>query len=851
MFMTKATAIHIAVLLLCSNAAVAAADASADANPAPQSVAASPSDTTTDEIQKVVIVSTGSRGSQRTVIDTPVPIDILSSRELTKSGQNSLDKALGFRVPSFNTVQTPVNDATSLLDPYEIRNMGPSRALILINGKRKNPSALIYTQTSPGRGESGSDISAIPADAIKRIEVLRDGASAQYGSDAIAGVVNIILKDSPSEGALTMRYGRTGEKDGKGGGVSLNHGVSLGGRGFLNYTLDASRVGLANRPGVVSAAGEASDFGAPLADVQEYLKKYPDARNVNGSPETSAKKFLVNAGYDIDDDTRAYGNFAYIRKEVFSFANFRTPYWRPTDFGLLTPFSTPYEGYGPTFNGQLKDYNATIGVKSMVSGWNVDVSGTVGGNRQLYNIDRTINRGLGANSPRSFKVGGSEFEHSVFNADFSKQVADKVNMYFGTEARWEAYETLAGEEASYIEGGADSFAGNDPRNSFRRDRQNYGVYVGGLFDVSDKVLVDAIGRYEHYSDFGNAFVWKLSSRYKVSDALTVRGSLSTGFRAPSLHQIYTQKAQYSFVPGSGIQVSGLFQNDSEVTRFFQQGPLDPEKSRNLTLGLGWKPDANTSATFDYYNIQLKDRIVLGKEIGKTGNAADPIDIALTNLGVVSASFFTNAIDTKTSGIDIVLSRKNIGALGGKMALNLSNNYTFDNELDGPVRNTAVVEASGQSVFDATQESLLLTSRPKHKTILGVDLDYNKVNFSLNNTVFGPTTFRQAGLDANLSTKFKTKTVTDFAINYQVTDKVTLTFNVNNVFDVTPKWEFKPLNAAGEALLASNSTDAFGRTPRQVQSDLITFNGRYAMVTYDGSQFSQLGRMFNVAANFRF
>ena len=710
--MTKATAIHIAVLLLCSNAAMAAADAEANAAPAaaPQSVAASPTDVS-EEIQKVVIVSTGSRGSQRTVIDTPVPIDILSSRELTKSGQNSLDKALGFRVPSFNTVQTPVNDATSLLDPYEIRNMGPSRALILINGKRKNASALIYTQTSPGRGESGSDISAIPADAIKRIEVLRDGASAQYGSDAIAGVVNIILKDSASEGSITARGGQTSERDGKSGALSLNHGISLAGRGFLNYTIDVSKVGLSNRPGRVSAGGEAADFGADIADVNAFLARYPDARNINGAPETKAKKFLVNSAFDITEDTRAYGNFAYIKKEVFSFANFRTPYWRPTDFGLLTPTGQPYAGYGPTFNGELDDYNATGGVKSLLGGWNSDFSVTLGGNKQDYYVDHTLNRSLGAASPTSFNVGGAEFRHSVFNGDFSKQVTDKINVYFGTEARWETYETKAGDAASVVDGGADSFAGNDPRNSFKSDRNNAGIYFGGLFDVGDKTLVDAIGRYEHYSDFGNAFVWKLSSRYKVSDALTVRGSLSTGFRAPSLHQIYTQKAQYSFVPGQGIQVSGLFQNNSDVVRFFQQGPLDPERSKNLTLGLGWKPDSNTSATVDYYNIKLKDRIVLGKEIGKTGDPTNEVDAYLTSLGVVSAAFFTNAIETTTSGIDVVLSRKNLNALGGKMALNLSANYTFDNELDGPVRNTPRVAAAGQTVFDATQEALLLTSRP--------------------------------------------------------------------------------------------------------------------------------------------
>jgi len=847
--MTKATAIHIAVLLLCSSAAANAATDAAPA-PAPAAQAAPAAEVTTDEIQKVVIVSTGSRGSQRTVIDTPVPIDILSSRELTKTSQNSLDKALGFRVPSFNTVQTPVNDATSLLDPYEIRNMGPSRVLILINGKRKNSSALVYTQTSPGRGESGADISAIPTDAIKRIEVLRDGASAQYGSDAIAGVVNIILKDSASEGSVTARYGMTGERDGKTSALSINDGVSLGGRGFLNYTIESSKVGLSNRAGKVSALGEAATFEAPLADVQAFLDKYPDARNINGSPKTKATKFLVNAAYDIDDTTRAYGNFAYIKKNVFSFANFRTPYWRPTDYGLLTPSGEPYAGYGPTFQGQLNDYNATGGVKTDFGGWATDVSLTFGGNKQSYLVDHTINRSLGALSPTTFHPGGVEFKHTVFNADASKQITPKINAYFGTELRWEQYETMAGDEPSYVGGGADSYAGNDPKNSFLSTRRNQGVYAGGLFETNDRNLIDAIARFEKYSDFGNAAVWKLSDRYKISDTLTVRGSLSTGFRAPSLHQIYTQKAQYSF-SGGAIEVSGLLNNVSPEAQALNIPQLQAEKSRNLTLGIGFKPSSNTSMTLDYYNIAMKNRIILGKEIHGSGDPTNPVDIKLAELGLVSLSFFTNALDSKTSGLDYVFSHKNIPLAGGKATFNLSGNYSLKNERDGAVHEVDFVKAVNQSVLDETQEALIFTSRPKHKTIIGLDLDYNKINFSVNNTVFGPTTFRQADLSRDLETKFKTKTVTDFSVNYQFTDKVTFTFNVNNVFNVTPKWELKALNPAGQAILDSKTLDASGRTPYQVQSDAITFDQRYSMVTYDGSHFSQLGRIFNASLNVRF
>lgn len=843
--MTKATAIHIAVLLLCSNYAAA------QTSPAPATPPA-PTEQISDDIQKVVIVSTGSRGSQRTVVDTPVPIDILPAKELGKTGQNTLDKALGFRVPSFNTVQTPVNDATSLLDPYEIRNMGPSRSLILINGKRKNSSALVYTQTSPGRGESGSDISAIPVDAIKRIEVLRDGASAQYGSDAISGVVNVILKDSSNEGSVTARVGMTGESDGKMRGVSLNHGVSLNGKGFVNYTLDTSRIGLARRSGTVDARGEASDFGVPLAEVQAFLKKYPDAGNINGSPETNANKFLYNLGYDFTDDFTVYSNAAYIKKDVFSFANYRTPYWRPTDFGLLHPAGSTYEGYLPDFIGHLDDYNATLGAKFTAWGWTGDVSLTTGGNTQKYNVNNTVNRSLGASSPTKFYAGGSKFKHAVFNADFSKQVASNINVYFGTEVRQETYTTLAGDNASVVGGGADSFAGNDPLNSFKSDRDNKGFYAGAIFDISPAWMIDATGRQERYSDFGSAFVWKLSSRYKISDALTFRGSLSTGFRAPSLHQIYTQRAQYSFVAGGAIEVTGLVNNVSAAARGLQVPLLDAEKSKNVTLGIGFKPSNNTSFTLDYYNIAVEDRIILSTEIKPTGVATNALDIEMKKLGITAASFFINGLDTRTSGLDYVFSHRNMPMFGGKLAINFSGNYTLENERDGAVKNTPLVGASGQSVVNETQEALMFTSRPKHKNIIGLDLDYGKFAFSLNNTVFGPTEFRNAGMDSNLAVKFKTKAVTDFGVNYNVNDRTTLSFNINNIFDVTPEWRFKALNATGAALLANNTVDpATGMTPYETQRNLITFNQRYSMVTYDGSHFSQLGRTFNAALNYRF
>ena len=235
-----------------------------------------------DQNLESLVISVGTRSLPRSSANSPLPVDNFDAKSLKSTGQTTFDKALQYRVPSFNTVQTPVNDATSLLDPYEIRNMGPSRTLILINGKRKNMSSLVYTQTSPGRGETGADISAIPTDAIERVEILRDGASAQYGSDAIAGVMNIILKKNTNGGAVTVRTGITGKGDGKMYGISLNNGSTVGEKGFINYTIDLSKVGLANRPGTLSAADEAAYWGVPLATTQAFLNLKKDGGNING-----------------------------------------------------------------------------------------------------------------------------------------------------------------------------------------------------------------------------------------------------------------------------------------------------------------------------------------------------------------------------------------------------------------------------------------------------------------------------------------------------------------------------------------------------------------------------------------
>ncbi|CAL2078267.1 TonB-dependent receptor [Tenacibaculum sp. 190524A05c] len=912
------------------------------------------------------VIVTGSRTPARSNTSSPLPVDIVGVKELQATGQATFDKALQYKIPSFNTVNTPVNDATSLLDPYEIRNMGPSRTLILINGKRKNLSALLYTQTSPGRGETGADISGIPTDAIKTIQILRDGASAQYGSDAIAGVMNIILKDSYKDGSATFRSGITGEGDGEMLGVSVNNGSKIGDKGFINYTIDFSKSALANRPGTVDADGEFGDFvavdptsynsyvnddgtlgGIPLSNfaddaaiqnyftntylgtadynaklsainqgntfgrqvVDDFLARRPDAGNINGSPETTAAKFLVNGSFDLSDSSDLYFNAAYVYKKVNSFANYRTPYWRQQndffnpqdsngnraipgwrqggDMAYLANFfpgGNPntiggYDGYVPTFEGDLNDYNATLGFRSKINGWNVDASATFGGNTQTYTVNNSHNRNVvlspttwvdsnnngvidpgettessqlyRENSPLSFDPGGTSFNHIVGNIDISKVLSDQVAIGIGAEFRTENFEVIEGGLASYDGGGADSFAGNRPENSGSFNRYNLGGYFDIAWDVTEDFLLNGTVRAENFSDFGSTFVWKASSRYKfLEDKYTLRGSVSTGFRAPTLHQIYTQKAQYSFIPGQGIQVGGLVNNISPQARFLGIPKLKAEESTNITVGIGGKPFKNFSFTVDYYNIAVEDRIVLSTEIGRTAAGNTTLDQVLNANNLSDLSFFVNAIDTRTSGIDVVLGYKNLELGTGKLGFNLSGNYTIQNEREGAVKNPAIVASAGQSVVNQTQEALFFTSRPRTKWILGSTYDIEKFSFSLNNTYFGKTEFFQQGLSTdangnfNIGTEFTPQIVTDFGVNYNATDNITIAANINNIFNVLPEWNFVSQNAAGDAILAD---------PAQVQqqSNLITFNQRYSQMTYDGYHFSQLGTLFNLSINYKF
>ena len=838
--------------------------------------------TSTSALEEVV-VSTGSRNVQRTVTDAAVPIDIIGAADLKMTGQTTFDKALQYTVPSFNTVNTPVNDATTLLDPWEIRNMGPSRSLVLINGKRKNLSSLLYVQFSPGRGETGVDISAIPQQAIKRVEILRDGASAQYGSDAIAGVMNIILKDKYDYTSLNFNSGITSAGDGGMYGLALNSGANFGSKGFVNYTVNFSQQNSAVRSTNIYLPSELGAFGGDAAQnalITNYLKDYPTGNNINGSGETTAGKFLVNFGIPVGE-SEFYGNAAMVIKRVSSFANYRTPYWRQdrgllhssTDNGgknYLTPATLAfpgdgtdlykgYVGYVPTFEGDLVDYNATLGLKGETNGWKHDGSLTIGGNTQTYTVDNTVNRSLGKSSPTRFKPGGYGFSHIVGNIDVTKAVTDQLGIGFGMEARSESYTIVAGDEASYDRQGSNSFPGINKLNAGLNQRFNVGAYLDLNYDFSKDFLINGTVRLENYSDFGSKAVWKVASRYKLADdKVVLRGSVSTGFRAPSLHQIYAQSIQASFAAGT-ILLSGLFNNRSAQARALGIPALKPEQSTNMTFGVGLNPSKNLSITLDYYRINVTDRIVysssintddknlavpttdLGRILKGTSVGKDAFDLA-------SVQFFINGIETVNTGLDYVVSYRNIELGMGKLGVNLAGNFVLDNSIIGNPTTPKAIADAGSSILNTQIRSLLTESRPQYKTILSFNYSLKKWHFNLANTLFGSTKFQDLdnGGDAmeNIKAVFTPAVVSDLSVGYDFSKNVSFTANINNFLNILPKWDLIAQNAKGESAINTPEKKALLRAD-------LGFSGRYDILGYNGSQFSQLGTMFNANLQIRF
>ncbi|MFM1963972.1 MAG: hypothetical protein RLZZ172_2817 [Bacteroidota bacterium] len=820
-----------------------------------------PTDTAffTNAINEVLVV--GSRSSNRSALFSSVPVDVVRLSQLRSTGQLSLDKQLQFVVPSFNTVNIPVSDATTLLDPYEIRNLGPTRTLILINGKRKNYSSLVYIYSQNGRGETGADLSAIPTEAIQRVEILRDGASAQYGSDAIAGVINIMLRKDTTTQSLKLTSGITHKGDGFNTNLSYTGSSSLQHKGSLSYTMEFGQTNNAVRSGKVDPFAEKITYGGTTAldqAITSYLDRFPTANNINGTGATTAGKFLMNLDYPLNNTNDLYMSLAYCTKRVMSNANFRTPYWR-TDAGLLhqripgapnytgtnDPLYEGYTGYLPSFDGDLNDYHASLGMLTEKGIIKQDASITIGGNQQLYSVNNTVNRSLGVNSPTTFKNGGYGFKHLVANYDLSFQFTKALNLALGSEFRSEQYNIIAGDTASFSGEGSNSFPGITRDNESVNSRINFGGYADLSWDISKRILINGAIRSENYSDFGNATVWKTSARYHTpGNHFVARASYSTGFRAPTLHQIYTQvtSALYS---GGNILAAGIFKNNSKEVAALGVSKLQPEESQNLTFGVGLKPVSKMNITLDYYNILIKNRIILSNPIF-SNDPLSPLSVVLSRSNISRILFFSNGINTKTAGLDLVMTYGPLQTSAGLFTFTFAGNQVLQNKIIGSPIEPSIIRESGASILNANLRSSIETSRPDSKLIVGMEYTRGPLTVWIHQTRIGSTKFQDTdnggAIMEHIKQVFKPAMLTDLNMQWKASKKVAWNVSISNLFNRLPKWELRPLDATGAAYL----NDA---QKKRSLNGALTFNGRYDITSYSGAQFSQLGTTFLISVLF--
>ncbi len=763
------------------------------------------------------VVITGSRGKPRTVLTSPVPIDYVDAKALVSSGQPTFDKMLSYKVPSFNSTNQTISDATAHFDPADLRGLGPSRTLVLVNGKRKNLSALVYVNDTPGKGEVGTDLKSIPTAAIANIEVLRDGASAQYGSDAIAGVINIILKKQVNKTTANITSGITSEGDGFNFGADVNSGFKLGEKGFFNYTLAFYNQDKTNRAGT---PGEDNLFGVAANDPTygAWLAAHPDLGMTVGQPKLTSTNLTINAGSPISKGKADfYATLSANTRKGTSYALYRTPYWITTDYGLLTPAGQTYDGFQPTFETGIKDYLATLGTKFKLAGFDSDLSLTYGSNAVDYTIGNTINPSMGAASPTTFDAGAYAFSQLVTNLNFNKTIGN-FGIGFGTEIRQETFEAKAGQIESYQGGGAQSFPGLQPANALKKNRNNIGFFTTLEWDVNDTFLVGGSLRYENYSDFGNNVSWKLNSRYKLGDNGALRASYSTGFRAPALHQIYLSNIQ-TLVSGGTISNQGTFNNVDPVIRNGLGVPqLHAETANNFSIGYTQRIARNFSFSLDYYNVAIKDRVLFSGEVGYQaggpGNPANnPVEQILDTYNVTSMKFFINAVNTKTSGLDLVANYSNIDFASGKLDINFSANFN-KTKIDGQIATPQILASNGYDIFNRKEQSRIISARPDSKVLLGFDYKKNKLGVNFNNTYFGSVTWQHAS-DPTKDQTFKGKVLTDLGFTYAFSKKISANLMFNNLFNVYPD----EIDTKGDVV-----TDLGGRFKYPWEVNQFGFNG---------------------------
>lgn len=771
-----------------------------------------------EELQELTIV--GSRNANRTELTSPVPVDLIDVRELQQTlPQYDVNQLLTYVAPSFNSNRQSASDGSEHIDPASLRGLGPDQTLVLINGKRRHTTSLLNYQGTFGSGSVGTDLNAIPVSAIERIEVLRDGASAQYGSDAIAGVINVVLKRNTNLLNANLTGGITSRGDGELGQISLNKGLALGNGGFFNITGEMYYRGRTNRTQdhnliIFDQSANGDFFAYAFANDSAASRAYDNAILANrgltredfhfqvGDAQLTNSSVFYNLNLPFGSNNKAelysFGGLNYRRGSGSGFR--RLP--SETSNVVLSIFPN---GFQPHTLSDIWDGSLAVGVKyRFENNWRLDFSNTFGDNRFDYGVEKTNNASLGAGSPTEFEAGGHEFRQNTINLDLSKyytNVASGLNLAFGAEFRIDNYRIRQGEEASWrnyalvtnpdgtvdnpsgLAGGSQSFIGFSPVNEVNENRTNASIYADGELNVTENFTLSLAGRFEDYSDFGSTINGKVSARLALAPWLALRGAASTGFRAPSLHQQYFSYVSTDILPSGQLGQAGFFTNDSPVARALGIPELKEETSVNFSAGLTLNPAERLTFSLDAYQVDVDDRIVLTGSFGQDdfGSPVQEIQDLLAPFGVSTARFFTNAVNTSTQGIDAVLTY-NVPVGAGTFDLTVAANVNRT-EVDDERNIPSPLVGQESIYFSPANETLLEKANPRQKINFGLGYKIGKVTALVRNTYFGEVT--RNGFPFGGVQEHEGKVVTDLSFGYQFTDALSLTVGVNNIFDVFP------------------------------------------------------------------
>ncbi|XHS78285.1 TonB-dependent receptor plug domain-containing protein [Burkholderiaceae bacterium UC74_6] len=695
-------------------------------------------------LQQVVV--TGTRRVDRTLGESESPVDVISARELQRTGATELATALAQLLPSLNFPRPSLTDASDAVRPAQLRGLSPDQTLVLIDGKRRHSGSVVNINGTQGRGSAPVDLNAIPVSAIDHIEVLRDGAAAQYGSDAIAGVINIVLKKGGKGGSLDAGVSQTDAGDGTtfSGGVSL--GTLLGSSGWARLAVETRHQQRTNRAGV------------DTRDAATEPRK-GQINNRLGDPDSSQNALVLNGQIELWQGVQAYAFGTLSRRESTSAA-----FWRTKATAAANGVGSIYpEGFLPLEESRTTDTGLVLGLRGQLHGWQWDASINHGGNRFDIGVDNTANYSLGAASPRRFDAGGLRNRETLANIDVSRELnaglAGPLTLSLGAELREERYEVVAGEPASYQSGGASGFPGFQPSNAGEHKRHNTSVYAGLEGQLTAAFSASAALRAEHYSDFGSATAAKLSGRYVISSALSLRGTASTGFRAPSLAQQYFATTSTNLINGQLVD-AGTFPVSSPAAIALGATPLRAEKSRNFSAGVLLQATKDWQTTLDLYQIDIDHRILL------SGNLSLPAALrtTLANQGVyVSAGrYFTNALDTRTRGADLVSTLRQGWGSAGSSDFTLAYNYNR-NTVRGVDSNPDVLTANNLTLIDRVSLGRATVSSPQSKLVLAAEHQLGPWNGRVAATRYGSYVVRQS--DATLDQNFNPAWLLDASLGW--------------------------------------------------------------------------------------